>query len=154
MRPRRYHSGGEVLCTHFGSYFLAAPQVDIRQPFSSAGPFLRHDVGKPKAIIHPAGGMLLARKVIAQYHINLDYRDVCCMFSHYRNRIFSLVLRSVYDYGLGNVCIVLISGSLLTPLHRYNISLCFLANGCTLITYDGSPLRPIGVMWDILQTHK
>lgn len=36
----------------------------------------------------------------------------------------------------------------------YNISLAFLANGCTLVTYDGSPFRPTGVMFDLIESHK
>ncbi|KAI5479974.1 hypothetical protein MNV49_002264 [Pseudohyphozyma bogoriensis] len=79
--------------------------------------------GQPKAIIHGAGNILLARKLVGRIHLNLDHRDVCCQFTT-----------------LGWV--------------MYNISLAFLTNGCTLVTYDGSPFRPTGVMFNLIETHK
>ncbi|KAM0746443.1 acetoacetate-CoA ligase [Meredithblackwellia eburnea MCA 4105] len=79
--------------------------------------------GKPKAIVHSAGGVLLPRKVVARYHINLDHRDVCLQF-----------------------CTL--------AWIMYNISLTFMANGCTLVTYDGSPFKPIGCLWSLVEQHK
>lgn len=37
--------------------------------------------GAPKAIIHGAGNILIARKLVARIHLNLDHRDVCCQFT-------------------------------------------------------------------------
>ncbi|KAI5475878.1 hypothetical protein MNV49_000760 [Pseudohyphozyma bogoriensis] len=36
----------------------------------------------------------------------------------------------------------------------YNLSLAFLASGSTLILYDGSPFRPKGVMFNLIEAHK
>jgi acetoacetyl-CoA synthetase len=48
--------------------------------------------GSPKAIIHGAGNILLARKLVARIHLNLDHRDVCCQFTTMGWVMYALLL--------------------------------------------------------------
>lgn len=82
--------------------------------------FTSGTTGRPKAIIHGAGGLLIVRKLVARINLNLDHRDTCLQFTT-------------------------------TGWIMYNISIGFMTNGCTLVTYDGSPFAPMGAMFNLIE---
>lgn len=78
--------------------------------------------GKPKAITHRAGGMLLQLAKEHLIHGDLGPSDV--FFQHTT-----------------------------TGWMMWNFLIAGLVAGCTIVLYDGSPLRPPSVLWDLAVKH-
>ena len=96
-------------------------QLDFNHPlwilFSSG------TTGKPKAITHRAGGMLLQLSKEHLIHGGLTPDDV--FFQHTT-----------------------------TGWMMWNFLIAGLVTGCPIILYDGSPLKPASVLWDLAEKHR
>lgn len=95
-------------------------QLDFNQPlwilFSSG------TTGKPKAITHRAGGMLIQLSKEHLIHGGLTPDDV--FFQHTT-----------------------------TGWMMWNFLIAGLVTGCPIVLYDGSPLKPASVLWDLAEKH-
>ncbi|KAJ9475186.1 putative Acetyl-coenzyme A synthetase 1 (putative) [Pseudozyma hubeiensis] len=95
-------------------------QLDFNHPlwilFSSG------TTGKPKAITHRSGGMLLQLSKEHFIHGGLTPTDV--FFQHTT-----------------------------TGWMMWNFLVAGLVTGCTIVLYDGSPLKPTSVLWDLAEKH-
>ncbi|CBQ72328.1 probable Acetoacetyl-CoA synthetase [Sporisorium reilianum SRZ2] len=95
-------------------------QLDFNHPlwilFSSG------TTGKPKAITHRAGGMLLQLSKEHMIHGGLTPDDV--FFQHTT-----------------------------TGWMMWNFLIAGLVTGCPIVLYDGSPLKPASVLWDLAEKH-
>ncbi|PWN50548.1 putative acetoacetyl-CoA synthetase [Violaceomyces palustris] len=95
-------------------------QLDFNHPlwilFSSG------TTGKPKAITHRAGGMLIQLSKEHMIHGGMTEDDV--FFQHTT-----------------------------TGWMMWNFLIAGLVTGATLVLYDGSPLKPPGVLWDLAEKH-
>lgn len=95
-------------------------QLDFNHPlwilFSSG------TTGKPKAITHRAGGMLLQLSKEHLIHGGLTPDDV--FFQHTT-----------------------------TGWMMWNFLIAGLVTGCPIVLYDGSPLKPASVLWDLAEKH-
>ncbi|GAK63211.1 acetoacetyl-coa synthetase [Moesziomyces antarcticus] len=99
---------------------IAFQQLDFNHPlwilFSSG------TTGKPKAITHRAGGMLLQLSKEHLIHGGLTPDDV--FFQHTT-----------------------------TGWMMWNFLIAGLVAGCPIVLYDGSPLKPASVLWDLAEKH-
>lgn len=99
---------------------IAFEQLDFNHPlwilFSSG------TTGKPKAITHRAGGMLLQLSKEHIIHGGLTRSDV--FFQHTT-----------------------------TGWMMWNFLVAGLVTGCTIVLYDGSPLKPVSVLWELAEKH-
>ena len=95
-------------------------QLDFNHPlwilFSSG------TTGKPKAITHRAGGMLIQLAKEHLIHGDLKAEDV--FFQHTT-----------------------------TGWMMWNFLIAGLVSGCTIVLYDGSPLKPTNVLWNLAEKH-
>ncbi|PWZ02084.1 putative acetoacetyl-CoA synthetase [Testicularia cyperi] len=103
-----------------GATTIEFEQLDFNHPlwilFSSG------TTGKPKAITHRAGGMLIQLSKEHLIHGALTPDDV--FFQHTT-----------------------------TGWMMWNFLIAGLVSGCTIVLYDGSPLKPASVLWDLAEKH-
>ncbi|KZO89781.1 acetoacetyl-CoA synthetase [Calocera viscosa TUFC12733] len=78
--------------------------------------------GKPKAIVHTAGGMLLGIGASHSLHSNMG-----CETTYFQFTTLGWMM--------------------------WNYQVSTLSLGCTIITFDGSPLKPLSVLWDLIDEH-
>jgi acetoacetyl-CoA synthetase len=81
------------------------------------------NLGKPKAIKHGAGALILSQKKSNALHSNCKPTTVYLQFST-----------------LGWM--------------MWNLSISCLASGAAIVLYDGSPLSPMSILWDLVDLHK
>jgi len=79
--------------------------------------------GKPKAIVHSAGGMLLGQATATVGHNCLTDKSTYLQFT--------TLGWMMWNYAISN-----------------------LAFGCTVVCFDGSPLKPYSALWDIVDDHQ
>ncbi|KAN0064619.1 hypothetical protein ACQY0O_002248 [Thecaphora frezii] len=103
-----------------GDDTIAFEQLDFNHPlwilFSSG------TTGKPKAITHRAGGMLI--QLAKEHLIHGGLRETDVFFQHTT-----------------------------TGWMMWNFLIAGLISGCTIVLYDGSPLKPASVLWDLAEMH-
>ncbi|EPQ29327.1 uncharacterized protein PFL1_03082 [Pseudozyma flocculosa PF-1] len=103
-----------------GDDSIAFEQLDFNHPlwilFSSG------TTGKPKAITHRAGGMLI--QLAKEHLIHGGLRETDVFFQHTT-----------------------------TGWMMWNFLIAGLVSGCTIVLYDGSPLKPASVLWDLAEKH-